>query len=102
LSCSTTAKLSIAEIANLFGFSEEVVLDFVQKRRVSSPHTQSHFTIAQLASRWQCSRGTVYNVLRTAGARVVNLAPPGKKRGKKLVPVETVEKLERQRAMKMP
>jgi hypothetical protein len=91
--------LSVSEVANLFGFSEQAVLDLIEKRRVNSP--QTHFTIAQVAARWQCSRGTVYNTLRTFGAKIVNLAPPGKKKGRKLVPVETLERLERQRTTKM-
>jgi hypothetical protein len=98
LSCSSVDKLSVSEIASLFGFPEETVLALIEKRRVDSP--QSHFSIPELAVRWRCSRGTVYNTLRTAGVRVINLAP-GKKRGRKLVPVETVEKLERQRTARL-
>jgi len=100
LSCSPTDKLQISEIANLFGVSEQAILDLIEARRLNSPQTQDYFTIPQLASRWQCSRGSVYNTLRTFGARIVDLATPGKK-GRKLIPVETVEKLERQRTTKM-
>jgi hypothetical protein len=99
LSCSPIDKFSVSEIASLFGFSEEHLLELIAKRRINSP--QTHFTIPQLAARWQCSRATVYNTLRTFGAKLVNLAPPGK-RGRKLVPAEAVERLERQRTTKMP
>jgi hypothetical protein len=54
--------------------------------------TQPFYSIADLASRWRCSRGSVYNRLR--GEKVVDFAAMGRK-GKKLVPLETVQKIER-------
>jgi hypothetical protein len=50
------------------------------------------YSIADLAARWRCSRGSVYNRLR--GEKVVDFAAIGRK-GKKLVPLETVQKIER-------
>lgn len=49
------------------------------------------FSISDLAMRWRCSRGTVYNVLR--GQPVLDFAPTGKK-GHKLVALEIVLKIE--------
>jgi hypothetical protein len=49
------------------------------------------FSIADLAERWRCSRGTVYNVIR--GEKVLDFAAPGHK-GKKLVPAEVVRAIE--------
>ena len=54
--------------------------------------TQPFYSIADLASRWRCSRGSVYNRLR--GEKVVDFAATGRK-GKKLVPMETVQRIER-------
>jgi hypothetical protein len=51
------------------------------------------FSIPELAIRWRCSRGTVYNRLRDVGAQVVDFAPLGK-RGKKIVPARVVFKIE--------
>jgi len=51
------------------------------------------FSIAELARRWRCSRGTVYNRLRFTGARVLDFAPRGK-RSRKAVAVGTVLKIE--------
>lgn len=51
------------------------------------------YSIADLAARWRCSRGTVYNILR--GEKVLNFAPPGHK-GKKLVSAEVVCCIERE------
>ena len=50
-----------------------------------------YFSIPELASRWRCSRGTVYNVIR--GEKVLDFATPGHK-GKKLVPQEVVRRIE--------
>lgn len=58
------------------------------------PHAQPFFSIADLAERWRCSRGTVYNVIR--GEKVLDFAAPGH-RGKKLVPQEVVRRIEQKR-----
>jgi len=54
---------------------------------------QAFYSIPELAIRWRCSRGTVYNRLRFAGAKVLDFASAGKK-GKKLVPALTVFQIE--------
>lgn len=67
----------------------------------SEPAARRDFlTIPQLAERWSCSRGTVYNVLRSTGTKVVDFAPKGRK-GHKLVPVATVEEIERRRLKRL-
>lgn len=53
-----------------------------------------YFSIPELADRWRCSRGTVYNMIR--GERVLDFAAPGHK-GKKLVPAEVVRRIEQHR-----
>ena len=52
---------------------------------------QPYYSIADLAARWRCSRGTVYNVL--PGKTVLDFAAPGRK-GKKLVPAKVVRRIE--------
>ena len=52
---------------------------------------QDFFSIPELAMRWRCSRGTVYNLIR--GEKVLDFAPPGH-RGKKLVPSAVVSRIE--------
>ncbi len=54
---------------------------------------QPYFSINELAARWRCSRGTVYNRLRAAGAKVLDFAPRGK-RGKKAVAAAVVAEIE--------
>jgi hypothetical protein len=55
---------------------------------------QAFFSIGDLATRWRCSRGTVYNIIR--GEKVLDFALPGH-RGKKLVPRGVVERIEQKR-----
>lgn len=50
------------------------------------------FSIQDLAERWRCSRASVYNRIR--GEKVLDFAAFGRK-GHKLVPLETVQRIER-------
>jgi len=59
----------------------------------NGPWRQDFFSIGELARRWRCSRGTVYNRLRFAGAKVVDFSSFGRK-SKKLVPALIVFQLE--------
>lgn len=52
---------------------------------------QDFFSIPELALRWRCSRGTIYNLIR--GEKVLDFAAPGH-RGKKLVPAAVVSRIE--------
>ena len=52
-----------------------------------------YFSIQDLAERWHCSRGTVYNRLRFAGAKVLDFSLAGR-RSKKLVAAQVVLKIE--------
>ena len=47
-----------------------------------------YFSIAELAERWRCSRGTVYNRLRKVRADILDFAARGRE-GKKLVSAGT-------------
>jgi hypothetical protein len=57
-------------------------------------------SIGELARRWRCSRGSVYNWLRDAGAIVVDFAARGK-RGRKAVPLTVVLQLEAARMKRL-
>jgi hypothetical protein len=84
-----TNTLTVDEIAALFGIPVTAVQERLARRAVP----QEYFSIADLAKRWRCSRGTVYNRLRAHGAKVLDFAPNGK-RGKKVVAASTVLQLE--------
>ena len=83
--------LTIPEVASLFGLSEDAIQGLIE-RRAPSVH-QDYFSIAELAARWRCSRASVYNRLRSSGAKVLDFAPPGK-RGRKAVPAAVVLQIE--------
>jgi hypothetical protein len=95
-------KFSVAEFASLFGIDSQTLQAAVMQAAIERKRDSGKpfFTIPELAHRWSCSRGSVYNYLREAGARIVDFAPPGKK-GKKLVPLEVVERIERQRTKRI-
>ena len=57
------------------------------------PEREGFLSIPELASRWRCSRGSVYNRLRSAGAKVLDFATAGK-RGSKLIPWSVVRAIE--------
>jgi hypothetical protein len=52
------------------------------------------FSIGELATRWRCSRGTVYNRLRAVGAKVLDFATAPGKRSKKAVSIGVVLQIE--------
>jgi hypothetical protein len=54
---------------------------------------QDFYSIFELAKRWRCSRGTVYNRLRASGARVLDFAAAGR-RGRKVVATKVVLEME--------
>jgi hypothetical protein len=59
-----------------------------------------YFSFTELAERWRCSRGTVYNRLRAVGAEVLDFAAPGKK-GKKVVALTAVLRIEDRRTKRL-
>jgi predicted DNA-binding protein YlxM (UPF0122 family) len=94
-----SVRLSIPEIASLFGCPEQAVIDLIE-RRSQQPINQSFYSIGELAKRWRCSRGTVYNRLRAVGAKVLSFSPSGKK-GKKAVSAMVVTEIEAQNTKRL-
>jgi hypothetical protein len=88
---NSTKLISVSEVASLFGYSEDVVLQMIDRHSKST--RQEFFSIAELAIRWRCSRGTIYNRLRLAGVKVLDFGVAGGK-SKKLVAAAVVLSLE--------
>jgi hypothetical protein len=84
--------LCVHEVAVLFGLTEDAVRERMASRR-RAPVRQDFYSLGELAERWRCSRGSVYNRLRAVGAKVLDFSAPGK-RGKKAVPASTVAQIE--------
>ena len=88
-------KLSIAELADVFGFPVPALVEAINRNRqaVKKPF----YSIPELAKRWNCSRATVYNVLRESELKVLTVAQKSAKKGKWNVPASIVEHIEQSR-----
>lgn len=67
---------------------------------LTAPTRQPFFSMAELAARWRCSRGTVYNRLRQVGAKVLDFSTKGRK-SKKAVPAVVVMQIEAQHTRRL-
>jgi hypothetical protein len=62
----------------------KMLADSTKMKKGAALQIERHyFSMDELAIRWRCSRGTVYNRLRAAAARVLDFAPPGKRARKR-------------------
>ena len=91
--------VSVSEVASLFGYTEDVILQMIDRH--SERTHQEFFSIVELARRWRCSRGTVYNRLRLAGVKVLDFGVAGRK-SKKLVAAAVVLYLETKHTKALP
>jgi transposase len=89
-------RFTISEFAELFGFDENAV----RERVARGSGKQEYYSIRELAERWRVSRGTVYNRLRSAGAKVLDFAAPGG-RSKKAVRASVVSQIEATKTKKL-
>lgn len=92
----TAPRFTISEFAALLGLEENVIRERVA-RGTKQPE---YYSIGELAERWRVSRGTVYNRLRSAGAKVLDFAAPGRK-GKKAVHARVVIQIEARRTKRL-
>lgn len=94
---STAApRFTISEFAALCGFEE----NDIRERLVRGSNKQEYYSIRELAERWRVSRGTVYNRLRSAGAKVLDFAAPGG-RSKKAVRSSVVSQIEARKTKRL-
>ena len=93
------AKQTLSAVAQIFGkrvrpeWRSFKLHSEREPRQAPVQNERKYFSISELADRWRCSRGTVYNRLRTAGAQVFDPAPRGK-RGRKAVSLDVVLEIE--------
>src|ERR1700745_2288458 len=88
---------TLSKVATAMGWREKLL----REELLNPPQLQEYFSIAELASRWRCSRGTVYNRLRLAGAKVLDFGVAGRK-SKKLVAAAVVFQLEAKYTKALP
>jgi len=92
--------VSVSELADIFGFPTSVLVEAINRNRqaVKKPF----YSIPELAKRWNCSRATVYNILRETELSVLNVAQKSAKKGKWNIPASVVEHIERSRTKTIP
>jgi predicted DNA-binding protein YlxM (UPF0122 family) len=90
-------RYTFSEFAALTGLSEEIL----RQKAVSQSPNQAYFSIQELANRWRCSRGTVYNRLRTVEAKVLDFSTAGKK-SRKAVSAQVVLEIETRKTKRLP
>lgn len=96
---SHTAKLtdciSISELADVLSLPATALISAIErsKRDIKKPF----YSIPELADRWNCSRATVYNILKESEFKLLNLTREGKKKGHLNVPASVVERIEQSR-----
>jgi transposase len=93
---ATPPRFTVSEFAALLGLEEGVI----RERIAGGNGHQEYYSIGELAERWRVSRGTVYNRLRSAGAKVLDFAAPGR-RGKKVVSRRVVSQIETRKTRKL-
>jgi hypothetical protein len=92
--------IPLSHIASAFGLPETSVADLIDGRKHRVSARQEFYSIDELAERWRCSRGTVYNRLRGAGAKVLDFSAPGK-RSRKAVSANTILEIENRRTKRL-
>lgn len=96
---TSTYTLSDAAMAKIFGAPASSVREKSPPFRPSvRTKPDAFFSFQDLADRWRCSRGTVRNRLRAAGAQVLNF---GGDRSKKTVAASVVYQIEAKRTKRL-
>ena len=97
----TQERFTIAEFADLLGLPVGALKLILTKNRTIN--TRPFYNISQLAERWRISRAQVYNILREADFRVLNVASKtSEERQSWRIPVSVVEKIEQSRMEHLP
>jgi hypothetical protein len=88
--------VSISELADALSLPAPALISAIErnKRAIKKPF----YSIPDLAKRWNCSRASVYNILRESEFKLLNLTREGKKKGHWNVPASVVERIEQSRA----
>jgi len=85
--------LPLSHIGSSLGLPETSGAGLIDTRKHRAPAQREFYSIAEVAERWRCSRGTVYNRLRAAGASVLDFSAGGA-RSRKAVSASTILQIE--------
>jgi predicted DNA-binding protein YlxM (UPF0122 family) len=92
--------VSLKELAEALNVPVSALTVAVEKNRKTIK--KPYYSIPELAVRWNCSRATVYNILKESELKMLNLSRENRKKGKWNVPALVVEHIERARMEKLP
>ena len=95
-----TDNLTVSEFADLFGFPASAVVAAIERNRAAIK--KPFYTIPDLARRWNCSRATVYHILRESEFKLFDMTRKGKRKGHWNVPAAVVEGIEQSRMRALP
>jgi predicted DNA-binding protein YlxM (UPF0122 family) len=95
-----TDTLSVSEFADLFGFPASAVVAAIEHHR--STLKKPFYSIPELARRWNCSRATIYHMLRESEFKLLDMRRKGKRKGHWIVPAAVVEGIEQSRMRALP
>ncbi len=73
--------------------AEDLAVVFGALQQKHGPPSE-FYSINDLACRWRCSRGTVYNRLRSSGAQSLDFTTKNQTRSKKVIPRSVVLQIE--------
>jgi hypothetical protein len=94
-------RFTIAEFADMLGIPVEALKVIIAKNR--TVNRRPFYNISQLAERWNVSRAQVYNILREADFKVLNIASKtSEERQSWRIPASVVEKIEQNRMEHLP
>jgi hypothetical protein len=100
VSVKETDRFSVSDWADLFGFPVAALIAAIERNRQAI--RKPFYSVPDLAKRWNCSRATVYNILRETELKLFNLSREGKKKGKWNVSASVVEHIEQARMQALP
>lgn len=90
----------MTELSEMLGLPVEAIKVIIGKNRTAK---RPFYNISQLAKRWNVSRAQVYNILREAEFKVLNIASKtSEERQSWRIPVSVVEKIEQSRMEHLP
>src|ERR1700730_15229463 len=101
VSMQPAERFTVAEFAEMLGLPVEALKVIIAKNRTANK--RPFYNISQLAERWNVSRAQVYNVLREADFKVLNIASKtSEERQCWRIPASVVGKVEQSRLERLP
>jgi hypothetical protein len=99
-SLKPTDSVAITDLAEALNIPSSAVIAAIENSRRTIK--KAFYSIPELAKRWNCSRATVYNILRESESNLLNLSDRTKKRNRWSVPAAVVKRIEERRMEPLP